>query len=675
MGWLFCTSSLHWSREPNRLWSDGRIDLRVRRDAPTTGTPAPQRGRNEALPAGTVLESRYEIQRVIGRGGMSTVYAARDLRFGHVERLCAIKEMTDRSQDYQTRLTRLANFEREAALLATLSHTAIPKIYDYFTESGLIYLVLEFIDGQDLERVVSHASEPVPEATVIDWGLQILDVLAYLHEHHPEPIVFRDMKPSNIMLRSDGSLSLIDFGIARTFQPMQRGTMIGTEGYAPPEQYRGLAEPRGDIYATGATLHHLATGSDPRTEPPFSFQQRRPRNLRPELSQELEQTILKAVAYEPADRFPSAAAMQQALIDARDARSRPVAPEPKVAEPSHRVVQPTIGPADASTVASEQLHTDRLRWTVQTGDEVRGSAVITRRQAFVGSYDQHLYALDLAEGGIIWRFRANRGIVARPLVVDDRLIVGSEDHTIYALDRLSGRLCWSFRTAMPVRSSAAVFQDAVVVGSDDGYCYCLDVEQGQLLWRLRAWGPIRSSPLVAGTHIIFGSDDGSVYCASAIDGRLTWRHPLGRPVLSSPAPGEQTVVVGCTDGTLYGLDLPTGFVHWSVKTGGPIVASPRVVDDTAIVGSADGRLYAVSVSDGERLWEQALSNQITSSAAIDGARAFVGTIDGNLACVALDTGESLWSYRLGSPIVASPAIADTTVVVGTLDGRIVGIRS
>ncbi|HEX5370257.1 MAG TPA: serine/threonine-protein kinase, partial [Dehalococcoidia bacterium] len=283
-----------------------------------------------------MLESRYEIQRVIGRGGMSTVYAARDLRFGHVERLCAIKEMTDRSQDYQTRLTRLANFEREAALLATLSHTAIPKIYDYFTQSGLIYLVLEFIDGQDLERVVSHATEPLPEPTVIDWGLQILDVLAYLHEHHPEPIVFRDMKPSNIMLRSDGSLSLIDFGIARTFQPLQRGTMIGTEGYAPPEQYRGLAEPRGDIYATGATLHHLATGSDPRAEPPFSFQQRRPRNLRPQLSQEIEQAILKAVAYEPADRFPSAAAMRQALIDVREAGARPSSPEPREAQPTPR---------------------------------------------------------------------------------------------------------------------------------------------------------------------------------------------------------------------------------------------------------------------------------------------------------------------------------------------------
>ena len=106
------------------------------------------------LAPGTILEDRYEVQRVTGRGGMSTVYVARDLRFGQVERLCAVKEMYDTDPDARVRALRLVNFERESALLATLSHPAIPRIYDYFSQHGLVYLDLDYIDGQDLERVL-----------------------------------------------------------------------------------------------------------------------------------------------------------------------------------------------------------------------------------------------------------------------------------------------------------------------------------------------------------------------------------------------------------------------------------------------------------------------------------------------------------------------------------------
>jgi eukaryotic-like serine/threonine-protein kinase len=118
------------------------------------------------LPPGTVLENRYEVQRVAGRGGMSTVYAARDLRFGQVERMCAVKEMGDNEPDPGTRALSLVNFEREAALLATIAHPAVPKIYDYFADGGMIYLVLEYIDGDDLERALAKRKAPFPEETV-----------------------------------------------------------------------------------------------------------------------------------------------------------------------------------------------------------------------------------------------------------------------------------------------------------------------------------------------------------------------------------------------------------------------------------------------------------------------------------------------------------------------------
>ena len=118
---------------------------------------------------------------------MSTVYVARDLRFSQVERLCAIKEIANGSPADDLQDLRLITFEREASLLATLSHPAIPKIYDYFSEGGLVYLVLEFIEGEDLERLIERRGGPIDEGTLIDWAIQILDVLAYLHEHQPEP--------------------------------------------------------------------------------------------------------------------------------------------------------------------------------------------------------------------------------------------------------------------------------------------------------------------------------------------------------------------------------------------------------------------------------------------------------------------------------------------------------
>src|SRR5207247_2050047 len=151
------------------------------------------------------------------------------------------------------------------------------------------------------------------EEDVVNWAIQICDVMEYLHGHQPQPIIFRDLKPSNIIVDATGKVTLIDFGIAKVFQSDKRGTMIGTEGYAPPEQYRGLAEPRGDIYALGATMHHLLTNSDPRTQTPFTFNERPIRKFNPRASEYIESVILRAVEYDIDSRWPNAQAFRLAL--------------------------------------------------------------------------------------------------------------------------------------------------------------------------------------------------------------------------------------------------------------------------------------------------------------------------------------------------------------------------
>jgi predicted Ser/Thr protein kinase len=257
---------------------------------PPTDSSQPQTG---PLAPGTVLQSRYAIERLIGGGGMGMVYLARDQRLAN--RPCAIKEMVDHFIDQAQRIEANEYFAREADTLAQLKHQAIPAITDRFELANRHYLVMEYVEGRNLEEELAARGEPLPEGLVIDIARQLCDVLAYLHGLSP-PIIYRDMKPSNVMLNSNGRVVLVDFGIARLFKAARKGTMIGTLGFAPPEQYQGLVDPRSDIYSLGATLHYVLTGRDPEKFPPFSFPP--VRELRPAVSSNLAGAIDAALAYE-----------------------------------------------------------------------------------------------------------------------------------------------------------------------------------------------------------------------------------------------------------------------------------------------------------------------------------------------------------------------------------------
>jgi serine/threonine protein kinase len=268
-----------------------------------------QGGGDGSLQIGSVLQNRYRITAVLGVGGMGSVYLARDQRFTNVIRNVAVKEMLNMQQDPGMREMTLKNFIREADVLASLTHPSIPQIYDVFVSKDRAYLVMEFIDGKDLEAYVSQTADFIPHDTVCKWAVDLCDVLQYLHTRDPM-IVFRDMKPSNVMIDKAGRIRLIDFGIAKPFQPANqvKGTLIGTDGYAPPEQYRGVASPSGDLYALGATLHHILTKRDPRLEQPFTFNQRPIRSINPRVPVDLEAVVMRALSDDAAARYPSALA-------------------------------------------------------------------------------------------------------------------------------------------------------------------------------------------------------------------------------------------------------------------------------------------------------------------------------------------------------------------------------
>ncbi|HYG11211.1 MAG TPA: protein kinase, partial [Pyrinomonadaceae bacterium] len=283
-----------------------------------SGSTGRLRHQAKQLDPGTILYSRYEIVRRIGGGGMGAVYLARDRNLGDQPR--AVKEMIQSNIDESQHEKAINDFKRESMLLASLEHSSIPTIYDYFydDEAGRFYLVMKYISGGDfLARLRNAPGGRIDEKTVTDWACQVADVLEYLHRRNP-PIIYRDLKPANLMIDGNsGRVMLIDFGIARWVTTHEKGvTAVGTMGYAPPELFSGKVEPRSDIYSLGATMFHLLTGTDPQDNPLLIFdfnKNPRPRQLAPSLSNEMEAILMRAVGYKPEDRFRSAAEMRDVL--------------------------------------------------------------------------------------------------------------------------------------------------------------------------------------------------------------------------------------------------------------------------------------------------------------------------------------------------------------------------
>ena len=254
---------------------------------------------------GLVLQGRYRLVAELGRGGMSAVYLVKDL---NLDSYWAVKQVANNSS------MEFEAFKKEVELLASFSHPDIPRIVDRIEEGNDYFVVMDFVDGMSLAKVVETKGAQ-PEYLVVEWGKMLCDVLEYLHTVRTNPIVYRDMKPENVMLTQLGRIKLIDFGIAKECRRDQKliGESLGTKGYAAPEQYTGASnklDERTDIYSLGATLFHLATGVTPNMPPngvPLVRQEA------PYLSEGLEYVIAKCTADVPANRYQSVAALRDDL--------------------------------------------------------------------------------------------------------------------------------------------------------------------------------------------------------------------------------------------------------------------------------------------------------------------------------------------------------------------------
>lgn len=291
------------------------------------------------LEADSILRGRYEIVRLVGQGGMGAVYRANDLRLDG--RVCAIKEILpnllidQRGPGVDLGQT-IEQFYQEASVLARLDHPNLPKVSDYFSVDGREYLVMDFIEGRDLQEILNEMlrqQKRLSEAQVLLWATQLLDALEYLHSQDP-PVLHRDIKPGNIKITPENRVKLVDFGLVKILQPDDARTVTvvqgrGTVAYTPLEQYggdTGHTDVRTDIYSVGATLYHLLAGT-----PPQDAKERflksglldPLRQLNPEISTRTERAVFQALAMHPDERPPSILALREALFGVESTSQRP----------------------------------------------------------------------------------------------------------------------------------------------------------------------------------------------------------------------------------------------------------------------------------------------------------------------------------------------------------------
>ncbi len=518
-----------------------------------------------------LLKQRYRILAQVGRGGFGAVYRAEDVQLGN--RLVAIKEMSQYGFAPQELQQAIDAFQHEAIMLAGLRHPNLPRIYEQFAEIGRQYLVMDFIEGQTLETYLSQCGDSLPVDEVLQIGLQLCDVLDYLHSRQP-PIIFRDLKPENVMISQDGQLSLIDFGIARHFKPGQSRDTIafGSPGYAAPEQYgKAQTTPRSDIYSLGAMLHHLLSGNDP-SNSPFRFaslQLPAPAGLealifqmveinedkRPESANVVKQELQRLIDTLPIpQRSISSAAFQK---NTQTSAPQPI-PKPKMpAQLYHVSSEPVIISPPAPPVVEARshltyIHHDDWVWSVAWSPDGKHIASASRdrtvqvwdahkclpswidrghkdevfavswspdgqRVASAGA-DQMVRVLDAATGELLLSYREHRNtVLALSWSPDGRAIASASlDHSVQVWDSFSGRRFVIYRGHSAEVSAVAWSPDGkwIASGGNDSSVQIWSPDGWRVKSRLTYTN--HSDPIEA----VAWSSDGARVASAGIDGSV-----------------------------------------------------------------------------------------------------------------------------------------------------------
>jgi WD40 repeat protein len=621
-----------------------------------------QGGKNSSQTTGLLvfnhlLKQRYRILSQVGKGGFGAVYKAADLQFGN--RQVAIKEMSQSSLSSQELIEATGAFKREALLLAGLTHPNLPRIYEQFTDVGRWYLVMDFIEGETLEEYLGKIKGgKLPVEKVLEIGVQLCMVLEYLHMRQP-PIIFRDLKPANVMLTVHGHIYLIDFGIARHFKPGQARdtTALGSTGYAAPEQYgKAQTTPRADIYALGVTLHQLVSGNDP-SDTPFQFASLQ--LLGQPILSRLEKLIMQMLEMDASKRPANIAAVKQELQSIATQQlvgktnplqaALPPGYQPPVKPPFlRRSIAPKPQPQKTTRYICSG-HTSRV---TEVTWSPRGTHIAT------ASYDKTVRVWDTAHGFSTITYRGHWDRVQSVVWSPDGKCIASagDDGTVQVWDATTGKQVLIYRGHSNAVTALAWSPDGkrIASASEDKSVQVWDTSSGGLVFVNRshtkkvlavAWSP-------DGRRIASGSEDKSVQVWSpikdkssffgtlrlALRGQFSYQGHSGRVNGLIWSPNGQRIASVSNDKSMQVWDSSTGkkfIIHRNTSAG-----------MNSVTWSPDGRYIAAAGNDKMvQVWDAFTRNNVFT---YRGHRGYVTTVawspDGKLlASAGVDHTMQVWA--------------------------------
>ncbi len=311
-------------------------------------------------------------------------------------------------------------------------------------------------------------------------------------------------------------------------------------------------------------------------------------------------------------------------------------------------------------------------WTFKTKDAVEGTAAISGGTVFVGSFDEHLYALDLKSGTEKWRYKAGALKVACA-VKDGAVYVGDLDGIFHCVDAATGKSRWTFDTKSEVTSAANFYGDDVLFGCANETLYCLS-KTGEERWKFKvAGGPVLGTPAVVGGRTFVTGCDSQMHVIDATNGKELLAVELESQIGATPAISGDQLFVGTITKEVLAVDWKKGEVVWryqAAKRPNDFYASAAVGKNLIVTGSRDKRVHALEKSTGAEAWSFLTKGHVDSSPVIVGERVYVGSLDGNLYVLDLSNGNNIQTVKLGKEVTASPAVADGRLIIGTHDGTV-----